>query len=128
MRSSRVVLNSIVAASFALATSAVAGGQLLGLRTAVEPTATTLYLRFGETVEYTPDWINSRTFAIDVTGASTTLPAKAKAVRSPLVDSYKVSNYLGADNLPHLHLEVALKAEAKIDAQQKNGEVALKIE
>jgi type IV pilus secretin PilQ/predicted competence protein len=129
MSSSRVVLLSIVIASFALGGRASAATELLGLRTAVKPGATTLFLRFRDPVQYTPNWIDSRTFTLDVIGVSSNLSHDSQAVRSPLVDSYRIINYEGVDSKPHVRLEIVLKAEASIDAkQQKPGEVAVTIQ
>lgn len=129
MSSSRLrMLAVVIAASVSAAGVVHASVELQGLRTAVSPGATTIFLRVSAPVQYTPIWVDSRTYTLDMADASSTLGSKSQPVQSPLVSAYRVFTYEGADKKPHVRVEVALKSDAKVEAQQARGGVAIKVE
>ena len=97
---------------------AQAAVELSGIRTMVERQSTTFLLRLPAPVDYSPTRIGPRLFVVDMTGVSTTRSAESQPVQSPLVRSYRLLSYRGADNQPHLALEITLKEEAKINLVQ----------
>ena len=94
---------------------AQAAVELLGVRTTVDRQATTVLLRLPARVEYSPTRIASRLFVVDLTGISGTHSPESQPVESPLVRSYRLLTYRGADNQPHLALELTLKEEAQVN-------------
>ena len=117
MKSSRAVL--VLSVGWFLA-GAVAGesAELLNLRTAVDQKTTTLFLQISAPVDFTPAWVGSRMYAIDLTGVTTGRSSNSQPLLSPLVSSYRVLNYQGAGGAPHVRLEVTLKQEAQVEAKQ----------
>lgn len=103
-------LSLLAAGSMAQASSV----GLLGLRTQVDRQGTTLTLQLPTRVAYAPSQIGPRLFVLDMVGVSTDRPSESQPVDSPLVRSYRLLQYQGADNKPHLALEITLKAEANI--------------
>lgn len=93
---------------------AQASVELLGVRTTVDRQATTFLLRLPARVEYSPTRIAPRLFVVDMTGVLSGSSAKTQPVNSPLVDSYRLLPYRGADDQPHLALELTLKAEGQV--------------
>ena len=129
MRSSRVVLISIVIAGWLMAGAAAGvSSELLGVRTSVDQRGTTLFLRIPTPVHYMPAWVGPRTFALDIAGVSSSRSSESQPLQSPLVSNYRLLNYQGAGGKPHLRLELALKEEAKVDAQQTRGGVEITIQ
>ncbi|MDP2735825.1 MAG: AMIN domain-containing protein, partial [bacterium] len=92
-----------------VATTGRAANELLGLRATVDPQATTFLLRLPARVSYTPARIGSGLFVVDLAGVSASRPSDDQPVLSSLVSSYRLLNYQGADNQPHLALEISLK-------------------
>ena len=97
---------------------AQAAVELSGIRTMVERQSTTFLLRLPAPVDYSPTRIGPRLFVVDMTGVSTNRSAESQLLQSPLVRSYRLLSYRGADNQPHLALEITLKEEAKINLVQ----------
>ena len=93
---------------------AQAAVELLGVRTTVDRQATTFLLRLPARVEYSPTRIAPRLFVVDMTGVLSGSSAETQLVNSPLVDSYRLLPYRGADEQPHLALELTLKAEGQV--------------
>jgi len=93
---------------------AQAAVELLGVRTTVDRQATTFLLRLPAQVEYSPTRIAPRLFVVDMTGVLSGSSAETQLVNSPLVDSYRLLPYRGADEQPHLALELTLKAEGQV--------------
>ena len=117
MKLSRAVL--LLSVGWFLAGAVVGeSAELLDVRTAVDPKITTFFLQIPGPVTYTPAWIGSRTYAIDLTGVTTGRSSNDQTLSSPLVSSYRVLNYQGAGGAPHVRLEVTLKQEAQVDAKQ----------
>ena len=128
MSSPRVVLLSIVIAIWLMAdTAGAAARRLPGVRTSVTGGSTTFYLNLGPRARYTPSWVDARTYALDITGASSLLRPENRMVRSPLVSAYRVFGYDGGDGRPHIRVELSLKNEAKVDAEQKRGIVTVHV-
>ena len=92
-----------------VATAARAANELLGLRATVDPQATTFLLRLPARVPYTPAKIGTGLFVVDLAGVSAPRPSDSQPVQSSLVSSYRLLNYQGADNQPHLALEISLQ-------------------
>src|SRR3990167_6521399 len=109
-----LVIMSLVWAG-SLAQAAV---ELLGVRTTVDRQATTVLLRLPARVEYSPTRIASRLFVVDLTGISGSHSPESQPVESPLVRSYRLLTYRGADNQPHLALELTLKEEAQVNVTE----------
>ncbi|MBI4460108.1 MAG: type IV pilus secretin PilQ [Acidobacteria bacterium] len=103
-----------------LATAGRAANELLGVRTVVEPQATTLLLRLPAPVPYTPAKVGSDLFVVDLANVSTERSSDSQPVQSPLISSYRFLSYQGADNRPHLALEITLQ---DADAQAAIREV-----
>ncbi|OFW19177.1 MAG: hypothetical protein A3H27_15485 [Acidobacteria bacterium RIFCSPLOWO2_02_FULL_59_13] len=93
-----------------------ASGKLLGLRTVVEPDATSIQLQVPTPAQFFTSRVGTNLFLVDLTGVSTERSADSQPVQSPLVSSYRLLNYEGADNVPHLALEITLKEPAEIEA------------
>ena len=87
--------------------------ELLGLRTVVEPETTTFQLRLPGNVPHTPARIGPQLFVLDMTGITTQSQADSQTMQSPLVSSYRLLNYKGADDKPHVALEISLKENAQ---------------
>jgi len=86
--------------------------ESLVLRTVVDPETTTFQLRMTENVTHTPAKIGPQLFVLDMTGISTLSQADSQTMQSPLVSSYRLLNYKGADDRPHVALEISLKENA----------------
>ncbi|MBI4480401.1 MAG: type IV pilus secretin PilQ [Acidobacteria bacterium] len=96
--------------------AAAATGKLLGLKTSVDPQGTTILLRLPAPVEFTPSQVGPRLYLVDVAGVSSDRSADNQPMQSPLVSSYRIFSYHGADDRPHLGVELTLKDEAEIRA------------
>ncbi|MBI3896058.1 MAG: type IV pilus secretin PilQ [Acidobacteria bacterium] len=96
-----------------MATAGRAANELLGLRTTVDPEATTFLLRLPARIPYTPAKIGSGLFVVDLVGISGQSMTDSQPVQSPIVSSYRLLNYEGADNKPHLALEISLQGESQ---------------
>ena len=94
--------------------AAAATGKLLGLKTSVDPQGTTILLRLPAPVEFTPSQVGPRLYLVDVAGVSSDQSADNQPMQSPLVSSYRIFSYHGADDRPHLGVELTLKEEAEI--------------
>ncbi len=103
-------LSLLAAGSIAQASSV----ELLGIRTQVDRQGTTFTLQLPARVAYAPSQIGPRLFVLDMADVSTDRPSDSQPVTSPLVRSYRLLQYQGADNKPHLALEITLKEEAKV--------------
>lgn len=111
-----------------VATAGRAANELLGLRATVDPQATTFLLRLPARVPYTPARIGSGLFVVDLAGVSAPRPSDGQPVQSSLVSSYRLLNYQGADNQPHLALEISLKdgeSQAKVREVPEGLEVRI---
>ncbi|MBF8305085.1 MAG: type and secretion system protein [Acidobacteria bacterium] len=97
---------------------AQAAVELLGVRTAVDRQATTFLLRLPARVEYSPTRIGPRLFVVDMTGVQSRSVPESKPVDSPVVDSYRLLPYRGADDQPHLALELTLKADGQVNINE----------
>ncbi|MBI4442945.1 MAG: type IV pilus secretin PilQ [Acidobacteria bacterium] len=104
-----------------------ASGKLLGLRTVVEPDATSVQLQVPTPVQFFTSRIGTNLFLVDMTGVSTERSADSQPVQSPLVSSYRLLNYEGADNVPHLALEITLKEPAEIETVQSAEGLLVKV-
>ncbi len=93
---------------------AEASEKLLGLRTAVDLQGTTFTLRVPTPVKYTPSQVGPDLFVVDLVGVSSEMTSDSQPVKSPLVNSYRVFSYQGADNLPHTGMEISLKEMARV--------------
>lgn len=123
---SRCALSVLIlawAASFAQAAT-----ELLGVRTTVDRQATTFLLRLPAQVEYSPTRIAPRLFVIDMTGVSGAPSPESQVVESPLVDSYRLLSYRGADDQPHLALELTLKEEGQINIAELGEGLEVRVE
>src|SRR3972149_6860162 len=94
--------------------AAAATGKLLGLKTSVDPQGTTILLRLPAPVEFTPSQVGPRLYLVDVAGGSSGQSGDTQPMQSPLVSSYRIFSYHGADDRPHLGVELTLKEEAEI--------------
>jgi type IV pilus assembly protein PilQ len=121
----------LLASFLAASTGALAAGQaadkLTGLKTAVDAQATTITLRLPSSVSYTPSKVGPRLYLLDLAGVSTELSAASQPVASPLLKSYRVFSYQGADNKPHVGVELSLKEEAEIQPQPTSAGLQLTI-
>ncbi|MBI2819689.1 MAG: type IV pilus secretin PilQ [Acidobacteria bacterium] len=97
-------------------TAAGATGKLLGLKTSVDPQGTTILLQLPAPVEFTPSQVGPRLYLVDVAGISSDRPADNQPVASPLVSSYRIFSYQGADERPHMGVELTLKEEAMVQS------------
>ncbi|MGH9786425.1 MAG: hypothetical protein ACRD88_19830, partial [Terriglobia bacterium] len=97
---------------------AQAAVELLGVRTTVDRQATTFVLRLPGRVEYSPTRIGPRLFVVDMTGVQSGSTAESQPLDSPLVDSYRLLPYRGADDQPHLALELTLKADGQVNINE----------
>jgi type IV pilus assembly protein PilQ len=84
----------------------------------VDRQATTFLLRLPSRVEYSPTRIGPRLFVVDMAGVQSGSAAESKAVDSPVVDSYRLLPYRGADEQPHLALELTLKADGQVNIKE----------
>ncbi len=109
-------------------TMAQAATELLGVRTTVDRQATTFLLRLPAQVEYSPTRIAPRLFVVDMTGVSGEPSAQSQVVESPLVDSYRLLAYRGADDQPHLALELTLKQEGQINIEERSEGLEVRVE
>ena len=107
---------------------AQAATELLGVRTTVDRQATTFLLRLPAQVEYSPTRIAPRLFVIDMTGVSGTPSPESQIVESPLVDSYRLLSYRGADDQPHLALELTLKEDGQINIEELGEGLEVRVE
>ena len=110
------------------ASLAQAATELLGVRTTVDRQATTFLLRLPAQVEYSPTRIAPRLFVIDMTGVSGAPSPGSQIVESPLVDSYRLLSYRGADDQPHLALELTLKEEGQIHIEELGEGLEVRVE
>ena len=121
----------LLASFLAASTAALAAGQavekLTGLKTTVEAQTTTITLRLPSAVTYTPSKVGPKLYLLDLTGVSTELSADSQPVASPLVKSYRVLSYQGADSKPHVGVELSLKEEAEIQQRTVPGGLQLLI-
>jgi type IV pilus assembly protein PilQ len=108
--------------------AAAASGELLGLKTSVDPRGTTILLQLAPPVEFTPSRVGPRLYLVDVVGVSSRQPADNQPVDSPLVSGYRVFSYQGADDRPHLGVELTLKEEAEIRAQEVSAGLQIRVE
>jgi type IV pilus assembly protein PilQ len=67
-------------------------------------------------------------FVIDMTGVSGTPSPGSQVVESPLVDSYRLLSYRGADDQPHLALELTLKEEGQIQIEELGEGLEVRVE
>ena len=123
---SRCALSVLILAG--AASMAQAATELLGVRTSVDRQATTFLLRLPAQVEYSPTRIAPRLFVIDMTGVSGTPSPESQVVESPLVDSYRLLSYRGADDQPHLALELTLKEEGQINIEEISEGLEVRVE
>ncbi len=110
------------------ASCAQAATELLGIRTTVDRQATTLLLRLPSQVEYSPTRIAPRLFVVDMTGVSGAPSSDSRTVQSPHVDSYRLLSYRGADDQPHLALELSLKEEGQIKIEELAEGLEVRVE
>jgi len=110
------------------ASLAQAATELLGVRTTVDRQATTFLLRLPAQVEYSPTRIAPRLFVIDMTGVSGAPSPGSQVVESPLVDSYRLLSYRGADDQPHLALELTLKEDGQIHIEERGEGLEVRVE
>jgi len=94
--------------------AAAAAGKLLGLKTSVDPQGTTILLRMPAPVEFTPSQVGPRLYLVDVAGVLSDQTADTQPIQSPLVSSYRVFSYHGADDRPHVGVELTLKEAAEV--------------
>ena len=115
--------------SMLLAISAAgATGELLGLKTSVDPRGTTILLKLTPPVEFTPSRVGPRLYLVDVAGVSSQQAADNHTVDSPLVSGYRVFSYQGADDRPHLGVELTLKQDAEIQAQAVSDGLQIRVQ
>ena len=105
-----------------------AATELLGIRTTVDRQATTFLLRLPTQVEYSPTRITPRLFVVDMTGVSGEPSPQSQLVESTLVDSYRLLAYRGADDQPHLALELTLKEEGQINIDEIEEGLEIRVE
>ena len=105
-----------------------AATELLGIRTTVDRQATTFLLRLPTQVEYSPTRITPRLFVVDMTGVSGEPSPQSQLVESTLVDSYRLLAYRGADDQPHLALELTLKEEGQINIDELAEGLEIRVE
>ncbi len=126
-----LLVMSVLAASTAAPTAAFAAGsasgKLLGLKTAVDAQATTITLQLPSSVSFTPSQVSPKLYLLDLSGVSTDLSADSQRVQSPLVNSYRVFSYQGADSMPHVGVELTLKEEAEITPRKIAGGVQVRV-
>ena len=103
-----------LASLLAAGSAAAATGKLMGVKTSVDGQGTTILLQLPAPVEFTPSQVGPRLYLVDVAGVTSDQPTTAQPVQSPLVSSYRVFSYHGADNRPHMGVELTLKAEADV--------------
>lgn len=118
-----LLLVSLLAAS----TAVQAAEKLLGLKTAVDSQATTFTLQVPAPVEFTPSQVGPKLYLLDMAGVSTELSSDSQQVESPLVDSYRVFSYQGADSKPHVGLEISLKEKAEVRPRQVPGGLQIQV-
>jgi type IV pilus assembly protein PilQ len=117
-------LVSLVAAGSA----AAASGKLLGVKTSVDAQGTTFLLRLMSPVEFTPSQVGPRLYLVDVAGVTSDQPTSSQSLQSPLVSSYRVFSYQGADDRPHMGLELTLKEEAEVRPSKVSDGLQIRIE
>ncbi|MBI4465060.1 MAG: type IV pilus secretin PilQ [Acidobacteria bacterium] len=110
-----------------MGTEAWSSGELLGLRTVVEPEGTRFLLEVPTPVQYFTSRIGTNLFLVDLAGISTERSAETQPVQSPLVSGYRLLNYEGADGIPHLALEITLKESSDVQAEQTSQGLQVKV-
>jgi type IV pilus assembly protein PilQ len=105
-----------------------ASGKLLGLKTTVDPQGTTFLLRLPTPVTYSPSQAGPKLYLVDLKGVSTDQTTDSQAVESPLVGSYRLFSYQGADEQPHVGLEITLKEEASVRPSEVPEGLQIRIE
>ncbi|HEY7678942.1 MAG TPA: type IV pilus secretin PilQ [Terriglobia bacterium] len=108
--------------------AAGASGKLLELKTTVDPQGTTLLLRLPTPVVYSPTQVSPKVYLVDLKGVSTDRNTDSQAVESPLVSSYRLFSYQGADAQPHVGLELTLKEEASVRPTEVPDGLQIRVE
>src|SRR5690349_20969601 len=81
--------------------AAAAPGKLLGVKSSADPQGATFLLRLPAPAEFTPSQVGPRLYLVDLAGVSSDQPPDTQPVSLPLVNSYRIFSYQGADGNPH---------------------------